>query len=39
VDDRKIGAGTPGPVTLALLEGYRRKAQALTQARNTALKT
>ena len=30
VDDRKIGAGKLGPVTLALLEGYRRKAQALT---------
>ena len=30
VDDRKIGAGKPGPVTLALLEGYRRKAEALT---------
>jgi len=30
VDDRTIGAGTPGPVTRALLEGYRRKAQALT---------
>ena len=39
VDDRTIGAGKPGPVTRALLEGYRRKAQALTQARNTALKT
>jgi branched-chain amino acid aminotransferase len=38
VDDRKIGAGKPGPVTLALLEGYRRKAQAITEARNTALK-
>jgi branched-chain amino acid aminotransferase len=30
VDDRRIGAGTPGPITRALLEGYRRKAQALT---------
>jgi len=30
VDDRKIGSGAPGPITHALLEGYRRKAQALT---------
>ena len=26
VDDRKIGSGVPGPVTKALLEGFRRKA-------------
>jgi branched-chain amino acid aminotransferase len=32
VDDRPIGSGKPGPVTLALLEGYRRKAQELTHA-------
>jgi branched-chain amino acid aminotransferase len=32
VDDRTIGSGKPGPVTLALLEGYRRKAQELTHA-------
>jgi branched-chain amino acid aminotransferase len=31
VDDRKIGSGRPGPVTQALLEGYRKKAQALTR--------
>jgi branched-chain amino acid aminotransferase len=31
VDDRPIGAGKPGPITLALLEGFRRKAQALTR--------
>jgi branched-chain amino acid aminotransferase len=31
VDDRKIGAGTPGPVTRTLLEGFRHKAQALTR--------
>ena len=31
VDDRKIGTGAPGPITRALLEGYRRKAQALTE--------
>jgi branched-chain amino acid aminotransferase len=30
VDDRKIGTGTPGPVTRALLDAYRRKARALT---------
>jgi branched-chain amino acid aminotransferase len=31
VDDRIIGAGKPGPVTLALLEGYRKKAHAITR--------
>src|SRR5881397_3744512 len=36
VDDRTIGSGVPGPVTLALLDGYRRKAQSLTHARNAA---
>jgi branched-chain amino acid aminotransferase len=30
VDDRAIGRGVPGPVTLALLEAFRQKAQALT---------
>src|SRR5437867_8630398 len=30
VDDRQIGSGRPGPVTLALLNGYRRKAHSLT---------
>jgi branched-chain amino acid aminotransferase len=30
VDDRTIGLGKPGPVTHALLEGFRRKAEALT---------
>lgn len=30
VDDRTIGSGKPGPVTRALLDGYRRKAQELT---------
>jgi branched-chain amino acid aminotransferase len=30
VDQRTIGTGRPGPITQALLEGYRRKAQALT---------
>jgi branched-chain amino acid aminotransferase len=31
VDDRAIGSGKPGPITRALLDGYRRKAQALTR--------
>ena len=30
VDDRAIGNGTPGPVTRALLDAFRRRAQALT---------
>jgi branched-chain amino acid aminotransferase len=30
VDHHKIGAGVPGPITRALLDGFRRKAQALT---------
>jgi branched-chain amino acid aminotransferase len=30
VDDRPIGSATPGPVTKALLEAFRRKARALT---------
>ncbi len=29
VDDRVIGAGTPGPITLRLLDVYRRKARAV----------
>ncbi len=32
IDDRLIGNGTPGPITLRLLEGYRRKARELTRA-------
>jgi branched-chain amino acid aminotransferase len=32
VDDRKIGAGVPGPVTKALLDGYRKKARELTRS-------
>jgi branched-chain amino acid aminotransferase len=31
VDDREIGSGAPGPITRALLEAYRRKAEALTR--------
>jgi branched-chain amino acid aminotransferase len=30
VDDRTIGSGKPGPVTQALLQGFRRKARELT---------
>jgi branched-chain amino acid aminotransferase len=30
VDDRKIGSGSPGPVTLALLNGFRAKARAMS---------
>jgi branched-chain amino acid aminotransferase len=37
VDDRTIGAGKPGPVTLALLDGYRKKAQALTRSTTSAI--
>ncbi len=32
IDDRPIGTGKPGPITLKLLEGYRRKALELTQS-------
>jgi branched-chain amino acid aminotransferase len=32
VDDAPIGSGAPGPVTRALLEGYRQRADALTRA-------
>jgi branched-chain amino acid aminotransferase len=32
IDDRIVGSGKPGPVTLRLLEGYRRRAQLLTRA-------
>jgi len=35
VDDRKIGSGAPGPITLALLDGFRKKANALTQGQTT----
>jgi len=30
VDDRLIGSGRPGPITLRLLDAYRRKARAVT---------
>ena len=32
IDDRILGTGKPGPVTLKLLEGYRKRAQQMTQA-------
>jgi branched-chain amino acid aminotransferase len=32
IDDRPVGDGRPGPVTKKLLEAYRRRAYALTQA-------
>jgi branched-chain amino acid aminotransferase len=32
IDDRTIGNGKPGPVTLKLLEGYRQRARSLTRA-------
>lgn len=35
VDDRKIGSGVPGPITRALLDGFRRQAHALTSAQRT----
>ena len=31
IDDRVVGTGRPGPVTLALLAAYQRKAQELTR--------
>jgi branched-chain amino acid aminotransferase len=36
IDDRPVGSGRPGPVTTALLEGYRRRARDLArQAKKT----
>jgi len=35
VDDRKIGPGTPGPITRALLDGFRKQADALTSRQRT----
>ena len=36
VDDRRIGKGVPGPITLALLERFRENANRLTRAATTA---
>ena len=38
VDERIIGSGKPGPVTRALLEGYRRKAQELTRPAESGIR-
>ncbi len=32
IDDRRIGNGTPGPITMRLLEAFRRRAHALSTA-------
>jgi branched-chain amino acid aminotransferase len=32
IDDRVIGSGRPGPITMKLLEGYRKRARSLTRA-------
>jgi branched-chain amino acid aminotransferase len=32
IDDRVIGSGRPGPITLKLLDGYRRRAEEMTRA-------
>jgi branched-chain amino acid aminotransferase len=32
IDDQIIGPGKPGPITMTLLEGYRRRAHELTRA-------
>lgn len=39
VDDRQIGRGAPGPVTLGLLHAFREKAHALSGSRNLELKS
>jgi branched-chain amino acid aminotransferase len=35
IDERVIGTGRPGPITLTLLDGYRRRARELTRAAAT----
>jgi branched-chain amino acid aminotransferase len=37
VDERTIAGGRPGPTSRALLDGYRRKAEAMTRQRQTVL--
>ena len=39
VDDRRIGSGTPGPVTRALMDAFRRKALELSQTQKLELKS
>jgi branched-chain amino acid aminotransferase len=36
VDERSIGSGRPGPVTRALLDGFRRRAELMSRPRQTA---
>ncbi len=31
IDDRPVGSGTPGAVTMKLLDGYRKRAESLTR--------
>jgi branched-chain amino acid aminotransferase len=38
VDGSRIGAGTPGPVTRALMDGFKRKAEELTKSQNVEVK-
>jgi branched-chain amino acid aminotransferase len=38
VGDRRIGSGTPGAVTLALLDAFRRKARELSRTGNLEMK-
>jgi D-alanine transaminase len=35
VDNRTIGSGTPGPITRALLDGFRKQADVLTTRQRT----
>jgi branched-chain amino acid aminotransferase len=37
VDDRQIGSGKPGPISRALLDGFRRRADAMTRQKQTVL--
>ena len=39
VDDRRIGAGIPGPTTRTLLQWYRQNAQTLTQTQKLEFKS
>jgi branched-chain amino acid aminotransferase len=32
IDNRPVGSGKPGPITMKLLEGYRKRAHAVTRA-------
>jgi branched-chain amino acid aminotransferase len=37
VDDRQIGSGKPGPISRALLDGFRRRADAITRQHQTVV--